>query len=217
LRGVEPQSGRAALWEGTSVAALVSERVEAQRGVDTVVVRTRDRAAIPVPLTVVRQLKPVLADRADGTRLAVPLLAWPIELQTGLATDPRVAMWWARDVVAFELVDWQRTYGPALAAPDGAVDAARRGAGLFAEACVGCHRVRGVGGERGPELTTVAEKLQATVFAERLARHPGWHASVHDPDGAGELWTFLRTVAAAAAAGGGAVEGLAADRAPGTN
>ena len=55
------------------------------------------RTAIPIPLTVIRQLKPVLADRADGTRLATKILAWPTEHQQGLATDPRAATWWARE------------------------------------------------------------------------------------------------------------------------
>jgi mono/diheme cytochrome c family protein len=211
--GVEPQTGKAASWEGTSVAALVSDRVELQRGADTVVVRTGDRTAVPVPLTVIRQLKPVLADRADGTRLATPVLAWPRDL--GLATDPRAPAWWARDPIAFEVVDWQRTYGPALATPDGAADAARRGAGVYAESCISCHRMRGVGGERGPELTTVGSRLRAAAFAALLPGHPGWEN--RDTQGSGaeaatELWTFLRSVALATA--GAAPEDLAAGSDP---
>ena len=198
LQGAEPRSARVTLWEGTSVAALVSDRVDLQKGADTVIVRTADRAAIPVPLTVVRQLKPVLADHADGVRLATPVLAWPTVDQNGLATDPRLAAWWARDVVAFEIVDWRQTYGPALAAPDGAADAARRGAGVFAESCIACHRMRGAGGERGPDLTTVAARLRQPAFLALLPSHPGWNVRPRGDladESAGELWIFLRAVA----------------------
>jgi hypothetical protein len=211
--GEDPRSGKTALWEGTSVAALVSERVEVRKGADTAIVRTADRAAIPVPLTMIRQLKPVLADRADGARLAAPVLAWPTAQQKGLATDPRAATWWARDVVAFDIVEWQRTFGPALAAPEGSVDAARRGAGLFGESCIHCHRMRGVGGERGPELTTVAERLRPAAFAQLLSTHPGWHERgivELAPDAATALWTFLSAVATSAPATPPAEE-LAAD------
>jgi mono/diheme cytochrome c family protein len=206
VEGQEPRSGNLAVWEGASVAAMVSERVKVRRGADTAIVRTADRAAIPIPLTMIRQLKPVLADRVDGARLGTRVLAWPTEQQKGLATDPRAATWWARDVVAFEIVDWQRTFGPALAAPDGAADAARRGSGVYAESCISCHRMRGVGGERGPELTTIAARIRPGAFATLLTGHPGW---AQRPPGetssdavATELWTFLKYVALAAGAGG---------------
>jgi hypothetical protein len=202
VRGVEPRTGRAGEWEGTSLAALVIERVELRRGADTVLVRTADRSAIPVPLGVVRQLRPVLADRVDGVRIAVPELAWPTADQRGLASDPRAAAWWARDVVALELVDWQRTLGAALAPPEGASDAARRGAGVYAESCISCHRIRGQGGDRGPDLTTVASRIDPKAFAGLLPTHPGWKdRRVRDPfeDPSAELWACLRTVAAAPA------------------
>jgi mono/diheme cytochrome c family protein len=210
VRGADPHGGDTAVWEGTSVAALVSDRVDVKKGADTVIIRTADRAAIPVPLTVIRQLKPVLADHVDGTRLATPILAWPTEQQKGLATDPRASVWWARDVIAFEIVEWQRTFGPALAAPDGSADAARRGAGVYGESCISCHRMRGVGGERGPDLTTIAARLRPGAFDALLPSHPGWQqrpAGEHELDTASELWTFLRTVAAATAVGGGAEGG----------
>lgn len=208
VRGEEPRGGRTALWEGASVVAFVSDRVDLRKGADTVIVRTADRAAIPVPLTIIRQLKPVLADRADGTRLATRILAWPTEQQKGLATDPRAASWWVSDVVAFELVEWQRTFGPALAAPDGAADAARRGAGVYAESCISCHRMRGQGGERGPDLTSVAARIPPGAFTALLPSHPGWqNRSAREPreETANELWAFLRSVSlatAGAAAGG---------------
>lgn len=198
VRGVDPQTARAAVFEGTSVATLVSERVDIRKGADTVIIRTADRSAIPVPLTVIRQLKPVLADRADGTRLATRILAWPTEHQHGLATDPRAATWWARDVVAFEIVEWQQMFAPALATPVGAADAERRGAGVYAESCISCHRLRGVGGERGPELTTVAARIRPGAFASLLPSHPGWRERPPADPGseeASELWSFLRSVA----------------------
>lgn len=199
LRGVDPATGRAATWEGVSVATLVNDRVELAKGADTVIVRTADRAAIPIPLTLVRQWKPVLADRADGATLATPVLTWPTLEQRGLETDPRAEGWWARGVVAFEIVEWQKAFASALAIPDGATDAARRGATWYGDRCIRCHRMRGAGGERGPDLTTVAARLRPGPFAALLDHHPGWTAEVGEspgPQGAEELWTFLRAVSA---------------------
>jgi mono/diheme cytochrome c family protein len=199
VRGVDPRTGRAAEWEGPSLAVLVSDRVDLRRGTDTVLVRTSDRAAVPIPLQVIRQLKPVLADRMNGERITPGEVAWPTAEQGGLATDPRAPAWWARDVVALELVDWQRTFGPALASPDGATDEARRGAGIYAESCIGCHKVRSQGGERGPELTSIASRIGQERFAAFLPAHPGWkERRMRDgsEDIIGEVWAFLRGVAA---------------------
>src|SRR5512132_3359711 len=96
LRGVDPRSDHAAEWEGASLAALVTDRVDLRKGADTAIARTTDRPASPIPLTVIRRLRPVLADRADGARLATRVLAWPTIDQKGLATDPRASSWWAR-------------------------------------------------------------------------------------------------------------------------
>lgn len=199
LRGVDPGTGRTATWEGVSLATLVSERVELAKEADTVIVRTADRAAIPIPLTLVRQWKPVLADHADGERLPTPVLAWPTLEQRGLETDPRAGGWWARDVVVLEIVEWQKAFASALAIPDGASDAARRGATSYGDRCLRCHRMRGAGGENGPELTSIAAKLRPGPFAAVLDRHPGWTDTAGDPpgpEGAQELWTFLSAVAA---------------------
>lgn len=199
VRGADPRAGQLQEWEGASLAVLVSERVELKRGADTVLARTADRSAIPIPLTVIRQLQPVLADRREGARLATAEIAWPTLDQRGLASDPRAASWWVRDVVALELVDWQRTFGPALAAGEGAPDAARRGAGVYAESCIACHRVRGQGGDRGPELTTVASRLDPQAFLALLPSHPGWmERRVRDAvdESSAEVWAFLRAVAA---------------------
>lgn len=212
VHGVDPVSRREALWEGTSVADMVSKRVEVRKGADVAIVRTADRAAIPIPLTIIRQLKPVLADRADGARLPSSILAWPTLEQRGLETDPRAGLWWARDVVAFEIVEWQRTFGAALATPDGATDGARRGSGWYGERCISCHRMRGVGGDRGPDLTAVAARIRIAPFAALLERHPGWSGTGGDPpgpEGVAELWAFLRAVDAASS--GAPPEALTAD------
>ena len=215
VRGADPRTGQVAEWEGPSLVVLVSDRVELKRGADTVLVRTADRSAIPVPITVIRQLQPVLADERDGVRLTTPEIAWPTAEQRGLATDPRAASWWARDVVALEIVDWQRVFGPALSAPEGANDAVRRGAGVYAESCIACHRVRGQGGERGPDLTHVTARLAARAFGDLLQAHPGWkeRRAQNEADESAEVWAFLNTVATVPAAGAGAPEETTADRA----
>jgi mono/diheme cytochrome c family protein len=204
VRGVDPSTGREAVWEGVPVDELVAKRVEVQRGADVVLVRTSDRAAIAIPIYVLLQHRPVLADRADGVRMTPNVLAWPTVEQRGLETDPRARLWWAHDVVALDLVDSQRTFGPALATPDGAVDGARRGSALFGERCIACHRMRGVGGERGPELTTLGSRIRQAPFAALLEKHPGWKDTGGDQpgaQGAQELWSFLHAVAAAASHG----------------
>ncbi|HEY6002075.1 MAG TPA: c-type cytochrome [Anaeromyxobacter sp.] len=201
VRGIDPASGREAVWEGTAADEIVGRRVEPMRGADLVLVRTADRAAIAIPLTILVQSKPVLADHADGARIATNVLAWPTLEQRGLETDPRASLWWARDVVAIDLVDSQKTFGPALATPDGAVDGARRGSALFGERCIACHRMRGIGGQRGPELTMVAARMRQAPFIALLDKHPGWKGTGGDPpgeQGARELWSFLHAVAVAA-------------------
>ena len=202
VRGIDPATGAEAVWEGVPVAAILG-RVELGRGADTVVVRTTDGSAIPIPLTVVRQFRPTFADRANGTRLPTRVLAWPTLEQRGIETDPRAGAWWARDIVALELVDWQRTYALALSTPEGAPDAARRGSAWYAERCVNCHRMRGAGGTRGPDLTTVAARLAPAPFETLLDKHPGW-ASITAGDAPGdrglqELYSFLRAVSVAPA------------------
>lgn len=197
VRGVDPVSGRVATWEGISLDELVSRRVEIHKGADTILVRTADRAAIAIPLTLVRQQKPVLADHADGARISPSVLAWPTLELRGLETDPRASLWWARDVVALELVDWQRTFAAALVTPDGAPDGARRGSAFYGERCIACHRMRGVGGERGPDLTGAAARISLAPFARLLEQHPGWKGAGGDPpgaEGAGEVWSFLDAV-----------------------
>jgi hypothetical protein len=199
FRGTDPRTGETTEWEGPSVVSLVSDHVDLMRGSDTAVIRTSDGAAIPVPLGIIRTFRPVLADRAAGVRLAVPVVAWPTEAQRGLLTDPRAGSWWARDVVAFEIVSWQRTYGTALAPPEGAGDAARRGADAYVESCTGCHKLRGVGGTKGPDLSTVALRIRDDAFLRLLPKHPGaLERRLRDTSDAwqGEVWAFLGAIAA---------------------
>jgi mono/diheme cytochrome c family protein len=199
VRGTDPRTGESAEWEGTSLVALVSEHVNLEHGVDTAVFRTADGSAVPVPLTVIRTFRPVLADRAGGVRIAPSLVAWPTEAQRGLATDPRATAWWARDVVAFELVSWQKVYGNALAPPVGAADEARRGADVYVESCIGCHRVRGVGGTKGPDLSTVALRIRGDAFLALLPSHAGWaerRARDTSEGWQAEVWAFLGAIAA---------------------
>jgi mono/diheme cytochrome c family protein len=199
VEGTDPVTGRSATWEGPELLILSSTRVELKKGADTAVIRTSDGRAIPIPLTIIRTFRPVLADRADGAPIPDRLLAWPSADQRGLITDPRARLWWARDVTAIELVNGFTTYGRALAVPDGSPDGARPGADLFGAMCIACHRMRKAGGEMGPELTRVADRLPPDRFFALLARHPGWTDGQGEAPGeaAGkQVWSFLRSVAA---------------------
>lgn len=199
VKGVDPQTGRGAAYQGAALHELLA-RLKLKRGADTVVVRTADGEAIPIPVWIVLQMKPVLADHADGTSLPDRILAWPNVEQQGLDTDPRAHQWWARRVVALELADWQRMFGPALRAPPGAADSARLGAGQYGLRCVACHRVRGVGGTKGPELTRAGDRLDAGRFARAVEQHPGFADGARRtgaPAGAvvDQVWAFLWAVA----------------------
>lgn len=217
VRGRDPVTGRLAAWEGPSLAALVIERVELTRGADVVVIRTSDRRAVAVPLSLVRQLKPVLAERADGAPLDAPVVAWPTEEQRGLATDPRAHAWWTRGVVALELVNGFATLGRALAVPAGAPDGARLGADLFGARCLGCHRLRAAGGEAGPDLTRLAGRTTEEAFRAGLLGHPGWLERTPEQGEASaqQVWAFLRAVDVAARDGTPADEPPPEEAAPG--
>lgn len=196
VRGQDPVTGLRAAYEGVSLAALVVERVELTKGADHVLVRTADRRAVPIPLTLVRQLRPVLADRVDGAPLGEPVLAWPTEEQRGLETDPRARLWWARGVVALELVNGFTTLGRALAVPAGAQEGARLGAELFGARCIACHRIRDAGGEKGPDLTRLAGRMTGEAFHGRLSGHPGWleRGPETGEASARQVWAFLLAV-----------------------
>jgi hypothetical protein len=201
VRGEDPSTGREALWEGAALATLVMDKDRLAKGADTAIVRTTEKIAVPVPLTVIRQRKPVLAERADGEALPSRILAWPNKEQAGLPTDPRQAFWWARGVVAIDIVDWQATVGPALATPPGSPDGARLGADHFGARCIGCHSVRGAGGAKGPDLTHVTGRVQPDAFRTRLRDHPGWRERGLEAPGEEaieQVWTFLKSISTVA-------------------
>jgi mono/diheme cytochrome c family protein len=159
LRGVDPAAGRAATFAGASLADLVADRLPLEPRVDTVVLHGRGGYRVAVAINAIRQSRPVLATEADGLPLDVwaggsgPLLvAWPDAEAPGLETDPRIHWWWVRGLARLELARWAEKFGRALRVPLGASDDARQGADLFASQCLHCHRVRGRGGEVGPEL-----------------------------------------------------------------
>ncbi|WP_248356940.1 c-type cytochrome [Anaeromyxobacter oryzae] len=199
VEGTDPVTGRAATWEGPQLTQLAYGRVELTKGADTAVVRTADRRAVPIPFSQIRTFRPVLADRADGVPLPDRVVAWPTGAQRGLLTDPRARLWWARGVVAIEIVNSFTTYGRALAVPDGAPEGARPGADLFGALCIACHRLRKAGGEAGPDLTRIADRIAPDAFFAMLAKHPGWTDATGEAradGGARQLWAFLRSVAA---------------------
>lgn len=204
LRGADPRGGGPASWEGADLSALLGG-VERERGVDAVIVRTRGGVAAAIPLWIVWQFGPVLADRAGGEPLPGLVLAWPNVEQSGLAADPRALAWWASGVVALELVEWP-VHAAGLAPPPGASAAARLGSGAFQARCVACHVARGVGGTAGPALTYVAERLDPDAFARAVARHESWPASrpglAPSIEETGRIHAYLEALGRAARAGG---------------
>jgi mono/diheme cytochrome c family protein len=197
VQGRDPVTGREATWEGTSLAALTRfVRPRKKVVIDTIVLRTRDGEAVPVPLTLVHQLKPVLV-RAEGAPGF--LVAWPNLEQVGLAADPRAPGWWARGVDAIDFVPWPQAYGAALAPPLGSTTPARQGAGVFATRCVACHALRGAGGTVGPPLTLVGTSLDGRGFDAAIAKHAFERRGLAPPDDAqrGQLWAYLQAVARA--------------------
>jgi hypothetical protein len=208
LRG-RPPAAPPATFEGLSLAVLLTERMQVAEGADTAVVRSRDGYAVGVPLVLVRQFKPVLADRADGRPLpdwersagreARPLLlAWPNLEWPGFDSDPRVRGWWPSDVDSIEVVRWEQTYGKALRVPAGAGDDARLGAEAYSFHCIMCHRMRGFGGQKGPELTRVATGKDWASLVKRFRVHAfatGLPASPPRGDEAlRRIGSFLRAV-----------------------
>jgi len=208
VRGSEPGSAREAAWTGADLAPLLTEGLPLRRGADTAVFHGAGGYRVAVPLNAIRQSRPVLATDVDGAPLAgaVPgagpaMLAWPVSEAPGIETDPRHRWWWVRGVARIELVAWQQGYGRALRVPAGAIDEARHGADLFASQCIHCHRIRGQGGEVGPELTSAAAAREARSLAAALAAHGGGtppRAVALPPGGAVQLASFLRAVQVAA-------------------
>lgn len=202
FHAVDPAAGSEQVWEGAQLMAIV-ERAGAKKAADVVVARTDRKEAIAVPVAVIRQLRPVLADRVDGRSAPSLVLAWPNVDQPGLDTDPRSTTWWAHGVEALDLVEWDRTFGRALRVPPGAPDAARLGSDQFSHRCIACHALRGAGGAAGPDLTTVAERISWDGFVRTVEKHAGGRArrgGETPPNALADLWAFLRSVATAGTA-----------------
>lgn len=199
VRGVDPATGRQATYQGVDLGALLDRLdLTGGAGADTVVLRTADHQAVPVPLSVVRELKPVLADRADGARLDARLVAWPNVAHHGLTSDPRAALWWARKVVALEYVSWSRVFGRALQLPEGAPPGALAGAAAFGDRCLACHRIRQAGGVSAPELTRDGQAPSADRLSAVLPGHPGWSSPgtlPPPPEVVAQIAAFLSAVA----------------------
>jgi mono/diheme cytochrome c family protein len=198
FRAIDPDTGREAVYEGADLGELV-DRTSRKPGVDTVLVRTRGGEAVPVPLWIAWQFRPVLADRADGAPLPGIVLAWPNAEQLGLATDPRAGAWWAHGIEALELADWS-LYAQAIAVPPGVPDAVRRGAAAYQARCVACHTLRGVGGRAGPDLTDVGKRLSADAFARAVGSHrarAGAPGVAPTPEEVAQLRAYLEAIGAA--------------------
>ncbi len=197
VRGVDPRGAREATYQGVDLAELL-DRLDLSGGADTMVLHTADRRAVAVPLAVVRELRPVLADRADGTPLGSRLAAWPDVARHGVKSDPRASLWWAHDVVALEYVSWARAFGRPLSIPEGAPPGALAGEGVFGDRCLACHQVRNAGGTNGPELARDGRSPSAGELAAILPGHPGWTsrgAAPPRPEVVSQLAAYLWTVA----------------------
>ncbi len=197
----DPATGQEARYEGVSLLQVLADKVEPTEGADTVLIRTADKEALPLSRMVIRQYRPILADRIDGQPVA-PQLAWPNLDQAGLQRDPRADLWWARQVKAVELVAWERSWGRALRPPPGASDAARLGGGQYALRCATCHRLGKAGGERGPALDGAAERLGLPGFTAALKRHATWRERIGTELASGEevasqVHAYLKAVDAA--------------------
>jgi hypothetical protein len=193
--------GAEAKFEGLALAPFLFEEVAMEPDADVLVVHGRDGYAVAVPLGAIRQHRPVLADRVDGTPLAQLrpaasplLLAWPNVEQPGLAYEPRARSWWVEGVQKVEVAAWSAGYGRALRVPTGAPDAARAGAEEFARTCMQCHRLRGEGGSRGPDLSRALATLAGwDGFAAAVRAHEGRPGA---EDAAGLPRSAVRDVAA---------------------
>jgi len=194
VRGVEPGQGRPVRYEGLDLSVL-EERVELTEEADTVVLRTADHRSVAVPLSLIRELKPVLASRADGVSLKGSVVAWPNVEHHGLTTDPRAALFWAKEVVSVEFVAWDKVYGRALYLPEGAPPSAVAGAASFGWLCLPCHLLRGTGGTLGPPLVRAGRAPTPEALRAVLADHPGWTSPGAGDLGVEELGAFLTTMA----------------------
>jgi hypothetical protein len=173
FRARAPGAAATARYDGVALLPFLSTWVQPTEGADTVVFVTQDGLAMPLSGPLIRQYGPILADLVDG-RPVPPQLAWPNQDQRGLDADPRAAFWWTGPVMTLEVVAWDRTWGRAFRPPPGSSDAARLGAGQYVLRCGSCHRLHGVGGQRGPALDGAVQRLGLGPFVAAVTRHPGW-------------------------------------------
>lgn len=206
FKAVSPITGKEAKFEGVAVTAILGDVLEVATGGDTAVFHGQGGYAAPVPIAALRHLKPVLADKVDGAPVgewrgdAAPLqLAWPNVEQPGIDSDPRMRWWWVAGVRKVEIQNWIATYGRALRVPQGSSDEARLGAEAISVSCIGCHKVRGVGGTRGPELMDASVRRDPQAFTanmrEHLAKASGTESAPEtSPVAARQIAAFLHAV-----------------------
>ena len=180
FRAIAPggQSADAKRFEGVALETVLTDKMELNHDADTAIVHGADGVEVPVPLAVVRQLRPVLADHANGTPFgpsaAGPVslsLVWPNLDHPGIDTDPRMRWWWVGGVEKIVIQSWLATYGRALQVPAGAPASARLGADVVSAQCIGCHRIHGMGGTRGPELVRSGERPVVRASRAGLRGH----------------------------------------------
>ncbi len=202
-------TGAAHRFEGVDVSELLGGPVELSPDADTAIFHGEKGIAAPVPLGALRQQRPVLAERADGAPMkalraaSAPLqLVWPNLDQPGIDSDPRMVSWWVGAVSRVEVRSWVPTYGRALRVPPGSTDEARLGADVLSSSCIACHKVRGVGGSRGPELTESLLRGNVPAFVEVMRDHVRRTTSLSSapsttPAASRQVAAFLRAVAVA--------------------
>ena len=201
---ISPAASSPEKFDGVAVAALLSDAIDVKKGVDTAVFYGKDGYIAPVSIAAIRQLRPVLADRVDDEAVgswrdgAAPfVLAWPNVDQPGIDTDPRMRWWWVTGVTKLEMQSWTASYGRALRVPAGASDDARLGADAFSVQCMNCHKLRGFGGTRGPDLTAAASTKDIQALASSMRDHlqrvgpPGIEPS---PAALRQIAAFLREI-----------------------
>lgn len=186
FKALPPGATAEVTFGGVDLKKLLEFHLQLPEGVDTLVFVTSDALALPMSLGLIRQYGPLLADEADGQPVA-PRLVWPNLDQRGLDADPRAGLWWAGPIEAVELLSWDRSWGRVLRSPPGVSDEARLGAGQYATRCAACHRLRGVGGLKGPALDGALKRLTVAGFVAAVQRHPGWPATVGNELTAGEV------------------------------
>ncbi|HTT72404.1 MAG TPA: hypothetical protein VMG32_14355 [Anaeromyxobacteraceae bacterium] len=202
FRARSPFTGAEERFEGLAVVPFLADHVSLDHGADLAVFHGQGGLVAAVSLAVLRQTKPVLAYRfADREEGATPPLelAWPNLDEPGIEGDPRMAGWWLKGVDRIEMRSWSASYGRALRVPFGAGEDARLGADALGTLCLGCHRLRGAGGTRGPELRDLDIAADREGFLARMREHAASLVRAHalaptDLRTLGEIADFLSAV-----------------------